>query len=571
MRSEAAPAAPAAANRRERHRRNGTGEPRAGEARTRKAGLRDFLLMWTGQVISLIGSGLTSFAVGVWVYETTGNVTLFTLIAMSGALPAVLLSPIAGVLVDRFDRRTMLIASDSGAALSSVVLLVLFATDSLQLWHIYVLVALNATFNTLQFPAFASSITLLIPKRHFGRASGMMQFGFSGAQVLSPLIAGALLVRMTIPGIIAIDLTTFAAAVVMLLFVRIPNPAKRPGERPGLWSQAAYGWRYIQARPGLFSLLLYFAMLNFALPMTMVLATPLVLSFGTPAQLGVVLATGSAGMVAGSVTMTAWGGPRRKILGILGFAPVAALGMVTAGLRPSVATVAAGLFVMFFVVPLINGSSQAIWQSKVEPAVQGRVFATRRMIAQVSAPLAYFAAGPLAERLFVPLLEPGGALAATPLGTRPRRRSRARHRPAADRPRRRLRRRHALRRRLPAHAPPRGDHPRRGARRAGAGDRLSGARSLPPLGARPTPRRAGGGSGGRRSRAPASSGRGGRGARRRRAARSRPPPRPRARPGRVSAPAPRPRRVASHTQVRNETRVRSTASGLTTFTDSPHG
>jgi len=382
-----------------------------------EGGLRNFLLMWFGQVISLIGSGLTAFAVGVWVYEKTGNVTLFTLIALSGAVPAILLSPIAGVLVDRFDRRTMLIASDSGAALSSLVLLVLFASDSLALWHIYVLVAMNAAFNTLQFPAFASSITLLIPKRHFGRASGMMQFGFSGAQVLAPLIAGALIVRIPIPGIIGIDLATFAIAVVMLLFVHIPNPAKRPGERPGLWRQAAYGWRYIHQRPGLLSLLLYFSMLNFAVPMAMVLATPLVLSFATPVQLGVVLATGSAGMVTGSVVMTAWGGPKRKILGILGFAPVAALGMVLAGARPTMATVAAGFFVLFFVGPLINGSSQAIWQSKVEPAVQGRVFATRRMMAQFTAPLAYLLAGPLAEHVFVPLLEPGGALAATAVGT----------------------------------------------------------------------------------------------------------------------------------------------------------
>ena len=388
----------------------------AAPAAAARSGLRDFLLLWSGQVVSLVGSGLTAFALGVWVYRETGNVTLFSLIATSAALPAVLLSPIAGVLVDRFDRRWMLVLSDAGAALATLGLLVLFATERLELWHIYLLVGLNAAFTTLQFPAFGSSITLLIPKQHFGRASGMMQFGFSGAQVLAPLVAGALIVRIPLPAILALDLATFAVAVVLLLFVRIPRPPRRTDERPGLWSEAAYGWRYIRQRPGLVSLLLYFAMLNLVIPMATVLTTPLVLSFATAAHLGLVLSLGSAGLVAGSVAMTAWGGPRRRMLGILGFAPVASLGMLLAGLRPAVATVAAGLFVVYAVLPLINGSSQAIWQSKVEPGVQGRVFATRRMVAQMTGPLAYFLAGPLAERVFVPLLAPGGALAATWVG-----------------------------------------------------------------------------------------------------------------------------------------------------------
>lgn len=378
-------------------------------------GLRHFLLMWSGQVISLIGSGLTSFAIGVWVYQETGNVTLFTLIAASSALPAVLLSPIAGVLVDRFDRKWMLVLSDTGAAVSSLSLLVLFATDALELWHIYVLVGLNAAFNTLQFPAFSAANTLLIPKKHFGRASGMMQFGFSGAQVLAPLIAGALIAKISIPSIIAIDLATFAVAVILLLFVKIPAVTS-PGKRPAFWSQALYGWRYITDRPGLVGLLLFFSFVNLVVPMTMVLTTPMVLSFTNAADLGMVLSLGSAGMVVGSLVMTAWGGPKRRMMGILGAAPVISLGMVLAGVQAFVPLIAAGLFVIYFTLPVLNASSQAIWQSKVEPSVQGRVFATRRMMAQITAPVAYFAAGPLAERVFVPLLESGGALAGGAVG-----------------------------------------------------------------------------------------------------------------------------------------------------------
>lgn len=382
---------------------------------TNEGGLRHFLLMWSGQVVSLIGSGLTSFAIGVWVFQETGNITLFTLIAASAAVPGILLSPFAGVLVDRFDRKWMLILSDTGAALSSLALLVLFASDRLEMWHIYALAGLSAAFNTLQFPAFSAAITLLIPKRHFGRSSGMMQFGFSGARVLAPLLAGALVATISIPSIIAIDLATFAVAVVLLLFVRIPAVASQ-GPRPAFWRQVVYGWRYITDRPGLVGLLLYFAFLNLVIPMAMVLTTPLVLSFTDAADLGMVLSLGSAGMVVGSLVMTAWGGPKRRMLGILGAAPIVSVGMILAGAQAFVPLVAAGLFITFFASPLINGSSQAIWQSKVEPAVQGRVFATRRMMAQITAPLAFFAAGPLAERVFVPLLEPGGALADTFVG-----------------------------------------------------------------------------------------------------------------------------------------------------------
>jgi hypothetical protein len=380
-----------------------------------KSGFRNFFTMWFGQVISLLGSGLTAFAVGVWVYQETGNVTLFTLIAVSAALPATLLSPVAGVLVDRFDRKWVLVISDTGAALSSLGLLALFSFDALQLWHIYVLVGINAVFNTLQFPAFSASITMLIPKQHFGRASGMMQFGFSGTQVLAPLLAGFLLVWVSIEGIIVIDLTTFAIAVVLLvLFVHIPRPESSPaeGRRPSFWRQVAFGWEYIHDRPGLLTLLSFFAAINFLVPVGMVLVTPMVLSFAGPDELGVVLSIGSAGMLTGSLVMTAWGGPRRRMAGILGAAPVVSLGLFVAGFRPSVPLIACGLFLLFFVIPVINGCSQAIWQSKVEPGVQGRVFAMRRMVAQISAPVGYLIAGPVAERVFVPLLRPDGALAA---------------------------------------------------------------------------------------------------------------------------------------------------------------
>lgn len=380
------------------------------------SGFRNFFLMWLGQVVSLVGSGLTAFAMGVWVYQRTGDITLFTLIAVSASLPAIVLSPFAGALVDRFDRRWMIVVSDLGAAVGTGLLLLLLWLDSLAMWQIYAIVALSSAFNTLQFPAFGAAITLLVPKTMFGRASGMMQFGQSGAQVLAPLMAGYLMVALSITGVLAIDLATFVFAVVLLFFVRVPRPAApragAPGAvRPSLWREAGYGWTYIRERPALLGLLAYFSGINLLVPMGMVLTTPLVLSFTDAADLGLVLSISSAGMVIGSLVMIAWGGPKRRMRGVLGFAPLITVGLIVAGLQPSVTLIAAGMFIVFASVPVINGSSQAIWQSKVEPHVQGRVFAMRRMVAQITAPVAFFLAGPLAQRVFVPLLEPGGALA----------------------------------------------------------------------------------------------------------------------------------------------------------------
>lgn len=374
--------------------------------------LRTFVTIWIGQVISLFGSGLTTFAIGVWVYQRTGSVTLFTLIAVAASIPAVLLSPIAGALVDRWDRRMAMIVSDAGAALTTAALLALLVSDRLELWHLYVLVALSSAFNAIQFPAFSAATTLLVPKRHFGRAGGMMQLGQAGAQILAPLLAGVLMVSIRISGVVAVDLATFVVAVVLLLLVRVPNPPRAAtAGKPSLLREAAFGWTYIRERPGLLSLLGYFSALNLLIPFGIVLATPLVLSFAGADDLGFVLSAASAGGLAGGLVMSAWGGPRTKMLGVLGFGPLVTLGFVVAGLRPSLPLVAGGLFLVFFVIPVINGSSQAIWQSKVEPSVQGRVFAVRRMVAQLTAPIAYLAAGPLADRVFQPLLSEGGALA----------------------------------------------------------------------------------------------------------------------------------------------------------------
>ncbi len=376
------------------------------------SGVRAFGLVWLGQLISLIGSGLTSFALGVWVFQTTGSVTQFAGIAFFGALPGLIVAPMAGVVVDRLDRRTVMLWTNLISGLRTLAVAALVWTGHLQVWHIYVAVAVASVVRTFHLPAYIAATTLLVPKKHLARASGMTQFGQAAADTLAPFLAGLLVTLVRIEGVLLIDFSTFLFAIITLALVRIPRPAARAaGGRRSMWREAVYGWHFIRDRSGLRGLLSYFAMLNLILSMVSVLIIPLVLSSTNAKVLGQVLMISSAGLLAGSILMSITGGPKKRIHGVLGFGLLLGIGLAVAGLRPNPWLIAAGLFVTMFGAPVINGASQAIWQTKVPPELQGRVFAVRRMLAQFTAPLGHLAAGPLADRVFGPLMLPGGALA----------------------------------------------------------------------------------------------------------------------------------------------------------------
>jgi MFS transporter, DHA3 family, macrolide efflux protein len=376
--------------------------------------MKTFITIWAGQLASTLGSALTNFALGVWIYQTTGSATLFAVTMLVSILPYIALSPVAGVLVDRWDRRLIMIFADSGAGLSSLFIAVMLFTGRLEVWHIYLSAFFNSAFSTFQWPAYSAATSLLVPKEHLGRAGGMTQIGDAISQLAAPAIAGALFVTAGLRAILLVDVATYAIALATLLFVRFPQPAVTEeglAARGSFWSEASYGWRYIRARPGLLGLLMTFAALNFLVSTTFALYTPLILGLTTPDRLGYLNAVGGAGMLVGTLLMSTWGGPKRKIFGI--FAAEMMLGATTLlfGLRLSIPLIAINNFWFMIAMPISNGCSQAIWQTKVKQDIQGRVFSIRRMIAFSIMPLAYALAGPLAERLFEPWMAEGGRLA----------------------------------------------------------------------------------------------------------------------------------------------------------------
>jgi DHA3 family macrolide efflux protein-like MFS transporter len=377
-------------------------------------GMWAFAAMWAGQVVSMMGSDLTGFALGVWVYQHTGSVTQFSLIILCAELPGIVLSPVVGAVVDRSDRRRLMILSNIGAGLSTLVVALLTARGWLRLWHICILTALISTCASFLRPAFSASISLLVPKRHLGRANGMVQTGQAAAQIVSPLLAGFLVITIGIQGVVTIDFATYLVAVVALLLVRVPSPeASAEGAAGGgsVLRAAAYGWRYIMGRPGIFALLVFFAVTNFTVTMSNILVTPLVLSFADAAVYGSVLAVTGAGVLAGGLVMSLWGGPKHRIYGVFFYGVVQGAALVGQGLRPSAVLIAASLFCAAFSAPVVSGCFVPILQSKTPPDVQGRVFAAVRLVSWCSVPVAYLLAGPLTDKVFGPLLAPGGQLA----------------------------------------------------------------------------------------------------------------------------------------------------------------
>jgi MFS transporter, DHA3 family, macrolide efflux protein len=374
-----------------------------------------FFLVWIGQVISLFGSGLTGFALGVWLYQRTGSASNFAFIALCTVLPQMLLSPAAGVLVDRINRRYVMALADGGAALSTLLAAGLFFSGRIEAWHIYLLTVLSASFGAFQAPAYAALVAGTVEREQLGRVNGMIQLGQALSDILAPALAGVLVIGLGVAGVLLIDLATFLIAVSTLLLSRLPAlpPARQDVSAldAGWLNESLAGWRALARRPGLVALLRFQALFTFLWSLFAVLVSPLVLGFARADGLGIFLSVAGVGLLVGGLVMSAWGGPRRRLAGLLGFELASALAFVLMGLRPNLFLVAAGAFCAHFTLAFVSGLNDAIWQGQVPEETRGRVFAARQAVTRAVTLVAYLLAGGLADRWIEPLLYPGGMLA----------------------------------------------------------------------------------------------------------------------------------------------------------------
>jgi len=384
---------------------------------TRPAGMRTFVFIWIGQVVSLLGTGMTRFAVTLWAWQLTGQATALALVGFFAFAPQIIFSPLAGALVDRWDRKLVMMLSDLMAGLATIVIFILSVTGQLALWHLYLATAFASSFEAFQFPAYSAAITTMVDKKHYARTSAMLGLAQSASNIFAPIFAAALFAFIGLSGILVIDIVTFIFALMSLVFVHIP-PAKRSStgakSRGNLWSESIYGFRYIMAQRSLFGLQMVFFFGNLFFALTLVLVNPMILArtANNEAILAAVSSALGIGGFLGGLVMSTWGGFKRKVNGVLsGFILASTMGVMVLGLGQMIVIWVLGAFFNTFFTPLINASNQAIWQSKVPPDVQGKVFAARRMIAQITMPISLLAAGPLADFIFEPGMQADGALA----------------------------------------------------------------------------------------------------------------------------------------------------------------
>ena len=362
---------------------------------------------------------MTRFALLIWAYEQTGQATTLALLGFFSFGLDVLLSPIAGVLVDRWNRRLVLLFADLGAGLMTVTILILYMADNLQIWHLYMVQALTGGFAAFQAPAYTAATTMLVPKSQYTRTSGMRSLASSVSQVLAPVFAGVMLRLINIGGVMLVDIATFLVAMTTLLIVRIPHPtsAQKNSTENKVWKAASFGFHYIRHRHGLLGLIFLFMGINFFAALTYFSILPAMIlarSGRDELTLASVQAALGIGGVVGGLLVSIWGGPKRKIHSICaGTALSFLLGDFLLALGWNVQTWALAAFLAAVFIPFISSAHRAIWQAKVAPEVQGRVFSVKGMLELIPMPLGYLLAGPLADRWFEPAMMIGGRLEMT--------------------------------------------------------------------------------------------------------------------------------------------------------------
>jgi MFS family permease len=379
--------------------------------------MRSFYILWVGQFLSIFASRMTGFAITLWAWDLTKSATALVLVGVAYTLPGAIFSPFAGALIDRWNRKMIIMLSDLSAAISTFILLILFATNRIEMWHIYVSVIFSGIFGSFQYPAYSSVITMMVPKDQYSRANSLRSLISSASGIGAPLLAGALLLVIDISGIMVIDLVTFFIALGTLLAIHIPEPKESAIGKAGkgsIWTETMHGFNYIRAKESLFGIFLLFAFSNLAASFIFPMISPMILSkTGSDSViLGTIKSVGSVGFLVGSVITSVWVGPKKRMHGInLGFILWGVLGAFVFGLGWSMLAWVIGAFFISVFNPMINSFYIAILQAKIEPDLQGRIFGLENSISTITFPLGQLIAGLSVDHVLEPALMPGGSLA----------------------------------------------------------------------------------------------------------------------------------------------------------------
>lgn len=388
--------------------------------------MRTFVILWLGQIVSSIGSGMTYFALTLWVWHLTQSVTAIALIAFFFQLPQIGIALFSGILVDHVPRKLLLVISDGVTAACTLSVGLLAAAQQLHLWNLYCIAAIYGCFGHIQTLTYATTVPLIVPKQEYLRANSMGSLVGSSAAIIAPALAGMLYPTLGLPGITLIDLTTFAITISTLLMVRIPytchysgnnlaNDSETGEEIPkirGIWQEMTFGFRYIGSRRSLVVMVIALSAFVFMSQLGEDLYEPMILARtnGNSQVLGTAVAASGVGGLVGGLILSIWGGFRDQIRGMLiGFIGTGLCNIVFGISQQSFVWVVAQFFASLH-SPLIFSSYTAVWYAKVAPELQGRVFAADHLIGLAIGASASLLAGPLADRIFEPSMRSGGLL-----------------------------------------------------------------------------------------------------------------------------------------------------------------
>ena len=374
--------------------------------------MRTFTLIWFGQLVSKLGTYMTFFALTLWVWDKTGSATGLALVGFFSQLPRIPITLFAGVIVDRFNRKYLMLLGDAVAALATIAIGVLYLTQQLQIWHLYAVVIVSGGFGQIQILAYRASVSMMVSKKQYTRTGSMAAIVHYGSNIIGPALAGILYPLIGLSGIIVIDLVTFTVAFFTLLVATIPQPEKRV-ESATLISKFTLGFRHVWQQPSLKALLLITIGFTFAHDLGGALYSPMILARtnGSAQAFASISAMAGIGGVMGAIIVTIWGGPKRSIDGVLGGCIGAGLSKIVFGLGQSLTVWLPAQVVASMNFPLIGSSRSALWMEKVSPDIQGRVFAANDLVIRSASAGAVLLAGPLADRLFEPAMLSGSPLA----------------------------------------------------------------------------------------------------------------------------------------------------------------
>ena len=368
---------------------------------------RRFFTIWSGQALSLFGSALVQFALIWWLTQKSGSATVLAIATLVGMLPQIVLGPFAGALVDRWNRRVIMIMADATIAVFSLLLAYLFVTDTVQIWHVYAIMAIRALGGAFHFPAMSASTPLMVPDSQLTRVNGLNQAlqGING--MIAPPVGALLLGLLSTQGILMIDVGTAILAILPLLFISIPQPKPREDlqqkVKPSLMQDVRAALAYIRSIPGFTAIIFMALFLNFLLVPTGALLPLLVIKhFGKGAlELGLLESATGIGIITGGILLSIWGGFKKKIVtsvaGIVGLG----IGVTLVGLAPAnlFLLAIAGNILLGFMIPMANGPVGAMMQSIVRPDMQGRVMSLLNSGATAISPLGLLIAGPFSDLL----------------------------------------------------------------------------------------------------------------------------------------------------------------------------